>query len=308
MKAQSMQMTRRGLLGGIALSATLPSLVGACASAPADAPAAPPSEWTTHQTASLADGARIVYHTAGNGPPLVIVHGGSTNSIPYRPLADLLKDRYRVALVERRNYGVSESRLQNHTFEQDGGDAIAVARELGERVYLFGHSGGALSAMHGARAHPRNVRALALYEPPLTAGGRIDPIIAEIRRLEAAGQTEEAVIYGYIHIVGLPEPVARQMMAARREFLMPLAPGSISDVEALAIVDSRPESWRGLTMPTLLIEGELSAPHPLRDSMTLLRGVVPDNQFVTLAGQGHSATASAPDIVARELAAFFAAH
>jgi pimeloyl-ACP methyl ester carboxylesterase len=300
-----MHLTRRRLLEGMALSFAAAPALSACASTTESAGSA---EWTTHEVASIADGARIVYHVAGNGPPLVIVHGGSTTSVAYRPLADLLKDRYRVALVERRNYTVSESRLENHVFDQDGGDVISVARRLGEQVYLFGHSGGALSAMYGARAHPNNVKALALYEPPLTAGGTIDVILAEIHRLEAAGQVEEAVIYGYIHIVGLPEPVARGMMDARRDFLMPLAPGSISDVEALALVDSRPDSWRGLTMPTLLIEGELSAPHPLRDSMALLRQVVPQNQSVTLAGQGHSATATEPAVVAQNLSDFFAAH
>ncbi|GIK50961.1 MAG: putative hydrolase [Alphaproteobacteria bacterium] len=300
-----MQITRRRMLGSVALTLTAPSLASACAT-----PLTPngSSEWTTHEVASSTDGARIVYHVAGEGPPLVIVHGGSTTSAPYRPLADLLKDRYRVALLERRNYGISEQRLENHTFEQDGADAISVARRLGREVYLFGHSGGALSALHGARAHPEAVRALALYEPPLTAGGRIDAILAEIHRLQNAGQTEEAIIYGYIHIVGLPEAAARQYMDARRDFLMPLAAGSISDVEALAIVDSRPDSWRSVSMPTLLIEGELSAPHPLRDSMALLRETLPRNELITLAGQGHSATAAAPELVARTLADFFVAH
>src|SRR3546814_6007341 len=73
---------------------------------------------------------------------------------PYRKLGDMLAPHFRVARVERRNYGVSGTRASPISWEQAVGDVGAVVEALGGRCPLFGHSAGALASLHVARSRP----------------------------------------------------------------------------------------------------------------------------------------------------------
>ncbi|WP_147404044.1 alpha/beta fold hydrolase [Nocardia panacis] len=70
---------------------------------------------TTDSVAS-ADGTRIVFHTLGDGPPLVIVHGALVTTEAYRPMAELLATSYRVVLIGRRDYAPSGNGPRPSTF------------------------------------------------------------------------------------------------------------------------------------------------------------------------------------------------
>lgn len=292
-----MAWSRRGVLGGLALAPL---------AARAQAQAAVP--WSTTSVASKTDGARIVYHVAGKGPPLVMVHGGSTTSAAYRTFAGYLVDRFRVALLDRRNYTVSQATGSPHTFQQEVGDVAAVIQQLGAPAFLFGHSAGALVSLHVARSEPRLLRALAVYEPPLSGGGpQVKEVLARVDPLIASGREDEAMAFLYQHFVGLEPAVARALIAARGAQLRPLLSGSRLDLEALVTLETDPQRWRGITTSTLLLVGDKSVEHPLRDSTAQLAAVLPDSRTVTLPGQGHAAYAEAPELLAREVGAFFTA-
>src|SRR3546814_17620310 len=87
---------------------------------------------------------------------------------PLLPATQLFRSpQFRVARVERRNYGVSGTRASPISWEQEVGDVGAVVEALGGRCHLFGHSAGALVSLHVARSRPELIDQLALYEPPL---------------------------------------------------------------------------------------------------------------------------------------------
>src|SRR3546814_5197268 len=83
----------------------------------------------------------------------------------------MLSPHFRVVRVERRNYSVSGTRPSPITWDQEVGDVGAVIAAVGGRCHLFGHSAGALVALHVARRRPELIDKLALYEPPLLGGG-----------------------------------------------------------------------------------------------------------------------------------------
>lgn len=297
------QVSRRSMLGLFSLAAALP-VVG-CASVPRGSA---PGEWRTSSVRSQTDGLDIVYHEAGRGKPLVIVHGGGSNAEPYRQLGELLAPHFRVVRVERRNYGVSSTRASPITWEQEVGDVGAVIEAVGGRCHLFGHSAGALVSLHAARRRPELIDKLALYEPPLLSGGAdVVPVKAKFDALVAEGKKDEALILIYGYFVGLPEDVVRASIGIRGPDVYGLLPGASADLEALTTLDTDPADWAGIKLETLFLVGEKSAAHPLRDSSAALAKVLVNSRTVTLPGQGHSAQVTAPALIADAIGPFFRA-
>ena len=262
MDMMTSEVSRRSMLGLFSLAAALP-LVG-CASVPRAAESAP--AWRTKSVRSQTDGLNIVYHEAGRGKPLVIVHGGGSNAEPYRKLGDMLSPQFRVVRVERRTYSVSGTRASPITWDQEVGDVGAVIAAVGGRCHLFGHSAGALVALHVARRRPELIDRLALYEPPLLGGGPgVVAVKAKFDAFIAEGRKDEALILIYGHFVGLPEDVVRASIGSRGPDVYALLPGASADLEALTTLDTNPADWSGIKLETLFLVGEKSAAHPLRD-------------------------------------------
>ena len=264
------------------------------------------SAWRTDSVKS-ADGTNIVYHVAGKGAPLLIVHGGWSNAQAYKPLGELLVDQYQVLLVERRNYGVSDKGPSPHTFVKDGQDIEAVIQRIGRDCYLFGHSGGALAALHAVKGSTKGVMRLALYEPPLSLGGEaLVPVAKKFRALVEAGKHEEAVLLGLTDVIGYPAEEAKKRAPIYVQHLTPaLWSGAADDVDALTLLNPAASQWSRLNIPVLFLAGELSNEHPLLDSTRALKNEIQGATLIVLPGQEHSASAMAPPIVANALRKFF---
>lgn len=292
-------MNRRFLLKLCSLIA-----VHALAASIALADASP--EWQTRSVKSK-DGTRVVYHLRGQGTPLLILHGGWSSAEAYKPLGRILSADYQVVLVERRNYGVSETGPRPHNFLRDGEDIRAVIDALGRDVYLFGHSGGALASLHAVLVSTQGIEKLAVYEPPITAGGpAADGVLKRYEAFLKDKNYDGAVTVGLKDLIGYSDADAQRLGPIYKQRLQPANwNGAIYDVEGLRAMKPDASAWVSLKLPVLLIVGERSNEHPLLDSSRALKAAVPGSTMVTLAGQEHGATALAPDMVATELRKFF---
>ena len=116
-----------------------------------------------HEVTS-ADGTRIGLLTAGDGPPLLLVHGGMGCIASWQSLWAGLTRRWRVTAMDRRGRG-SSGDTAPYDVGREFEDVAAAAASLGGPVDVFGHSFGASCAL-GAAARGAPVRRLALYEPP----------------------------------------------------------------------------------------------------------------------------------------------
>ena len=101
----------------------------------------------------------------GDGPPVLVLHGGPGLSDYTAPLAVELEDAFRVIRYQQRGLAPSATSgpfdLGRHV-----ADAIAVLDTAGAgRAYLIGHSWGGHLAMHLAVRHPERVLGLVLVEP-----------------------------------------------------------------------------------------------------------------------------------------------
>jgi proline iminopeptidase len=118
------------------------------------------------QLLQTADG-QILWAEAGEGPLLLFVHGGPGDEYRYlRPLAEPFTPKYHCVLFDQRGSGGST--LQNteeNTLHPDRfvGDIEALRAHLkAEKIYLVGHSWGAILALLYGVAHPERVAGAVL--------------------------------------------------------------------------------------------------------------------------------------------------
>jgi pimeloyl-ACP methyl ester carboxylesterase len=86
---------------------------------------------------------KLIVHSWGDGPLVILHHGWSGSAAQMAPLADrLAASGYRVAIVDARGHG--ESPGLQATLPLMGGDLFEIGRQLGPVHALIGHSMGAM--------------------------------------------------------------------------------------------------------------------------------------------------------------------
>jgi len=123
-----------------------------------------PMEWAEFTTS---DGeALIAGLRAGNGPPVLLLHGGPGLGFEYlRDLAEELAEEDDVAWYQQR--GQAPSAVEGpYTVATDVDDARRVLDALGwDKAYVVGHSWGGHLALHVAEALPDRVRGVLAVDP-----------------------------------------------------------------------------------------------------------------------------------------------
>lgn len=253
------------------------------------------------------DGTALAYLSLGEGPLVVCLHGGFNTGLDWLPVARLLADRYRFVLVDRRGHGASDSGVDGHTLDLETEDLAAVLAATGPADVLMAHSFGSLVALHAA-AGPlvESIGSLVLYEPPLLLQAGDVNMLAKLGDHIAAGRYEDAMTDALTQVLGMSERDLAQMRGADRFWagMVALAPTLPAQSQIMAEAAGSPERYSGIELPTLLLVGEYSDPATFGSSVSTLAQAIPRARAVTLAGQGHSAMARGPEVLAAELEKF----
>jgi pimeloyl-ACP methyl ester carboxylesterase len=161
----------------------------------------------------------------GEGPEIVLVHGGASPSATWGGLAPL-RAHWTLVIVHRRGYPPSPPPVSGRQdFEVDRAD---LAPLLASRPHLVAHSYGVLGALLAATESPEYVRSLTLIEPPLYY---LVPADREVVRLEQIGNAvlaegldaDPTILREFLCLAGapgvddgpLPEAVTRGVRRAR---------------------------------------------------------------------------------------------
>jgi pimeloyl-ACP methyl ester carboxylesterase len=124
--------------------------------------------------------AEIAVVREGEGPEILLVHGGASPETTWRGLAHL-RDRWTLASVHRRGYPPSPPpRNGRKDFEVDAADVLPL---LDSRPHVVAHSYGVVGALIAAGQRPENVRSLTLIEPPLYYLVPGDPEVEHLERI-----------------------------------------------------------------------------------------------------------------------------
>jgi pimeloyl-ACP methyl ester carboxylesterase len=233
---------------------------------------------------------------AGEGAPVLLLHGSASSSAMWNPAIDLLKARFRVIAPDLIGYGRTDSWPAGHDFSLD--EEVRLIAPLIESVptpaHVVAHSYGGAVALRLAVAHPALIRSLTLIEPVAfyllrvlgerEAWAEVDAIreqyVAKFQRGDPDGAMQLFTGYwaGNDAWASMDETVRAQMRRA--------APKVLLDWQATFADGPSPEQLRQLTMPVRLLTGELS-PLPPRRILARLSELLPSATVETVAGAGH---------------------
>ncbi len=245
------------------------------------------------------DGTTIGYLRLGAGPPLVMVHGSLGVAEAWLAVANLLAGSFTCYLMDRRGRGRSGD-APDYSIEREYQDVAAVLAAAGAKPHLMGHSYGAVCALGAALETP--VDKLILYEPP--AGVVFGPEVEDYRQAIAAGDPEKALEIGITRIVGVPQS---QFEAMRANPMFPLfkalAPGWVREMQQIEKLGTSLDRYRAIESPVLMLLGTDTS-DSLKNSTAALLRVLKNARVSELAGEGHGALRTAPQLVAERVREF----
>lgn len=256
-----------------------------------------------HEQIRSSDGTSIAVWRSGHGRPLVAVHGVTIDHTNWDGVRPMLEQMAAVVAIDRRGHGASGLGPATHSLDQEVADLVAVVGSCAAPVDVLAHSFGGLVALEAGRLG-LPIGRLVVYEPSIDDDPDFPAVVDRIRVLVDQGQVERAAETLLVERSGVPV----EALAAVRE--LPLWPIILCGVEVLpregaAIVGYHfnPERYAPLTYPTLILVGEQS-PGWRHEAMNALQAALPQSELRVLAGQGHLATHTAPDLLASEIVGF----
>ncbi len=288
---------------------------------PAAVPEEPPPPRQHIAFCRAADGVRLAYAVAGDGPPLVraanwMTHLGYDIESPvWKHWVRDLSDKHRFIRYDERGCGLSDWEATDFTFEDWVADLESVVEALGlERFPLLGVSqGGAVAVAYAAR-HPERVSRLVLCSA--YARGRAVRASGDDEKRAAALDLELARV-GW----GRDDPAFRQVFAAQflpdgtradwaafdqlqRRTTSP--ENAVRFLEEFGRIDVR-ELARDVACPTLIMHSRDDHRVPLRFGEELA-SLIPDSRLVALSSNNHLLTAGEPawQVFRAEIDAFLA--
>jgi pimeloyl-ACP methyl ester carboxylesterase len=250
-----------------------------------------------------ADGTEIGYWTSGEGPPLLLVHGGLGDHTRWDALRPHLAPHVTVHAMDRRGRGASGDGRE-YAIEREYEDVAAVIDSVagapGSPVDVYCSSYGGLCAL-GAVPLTANVGRLLLYEawPPVNPEAFTDPpgLAERMERMLAEGDREGVIVTAYRELLGMTEEQIEAVRAQPSWSARVAAAHTVPrELRAFARMRFDPRQGARINVPTLLLVG--SETPEAQTGIETVAAALPDARVAVLEGQGHVADLLAPEVVA----------
>ena len=285
----------------------------------------PPMKGVTHRYAD-AGGVRIHYAEAGDGPPLLLLHGWPQHHYMWHDVIEELRGTYRVIAPDLRGFGWSEAPGEGYDADTFARDQIALLDALEiDKARIIGHDWGGWTAFLLGLSHPERFERIMVCNAP-HPWPRMTPRTA-LAQLPRAW-------YGFV----VASPWLGRRLHTDTDFIVRAlkgssAPGTFSDAELASYADSfrdparadaavslyryylslnergirgkGPGDGRPLTVPALLLFGENDmgiSPRLVRDGWQDHA----DDMTLEFTDGGHFIVNEKPDFVAAHAKAFLA--
>lgn len=269
---------------------------------------------------TLADAARIdvdFLEAGASGPVVMLVHSSVSGARQWRRLMDDLKDRFRVRAVNLFGYGKTPPwpRDAAQTLDDQARLVEAALPADAEGVFLVGHSlGGAVAMKAAARLAGRVERLVLLEANPfylLKQAGREDAFAEAmelrdcIKKFGALGEWATAAerFADYWGGAGTWRDMSPERRAAFAEALKP----NFFEWDAVTNETTSLEDWVALLPRKTLLVCDPGTVLPIREIAILLYRACPEWTWREVAGGGHMAPFTRPDLINPIVASFLAA-
>lgn len=255
------------------------------------------------------DGTRIAIFTAGDGPPLVLIHGASADHTTFRTVGPRLAEGFTIHAIDRRGRGASgdtEPYIIEREFEDVAAVATTLARETGGPVDIFGHSYGGRCAL-GAALRTDDIRRVISYEgAPTPAGERYGDrdVLDELGRLADAGDHDTLLATFMTRVVGMG---ADDLAAYKNDPIWPIRAAAattiVRELGAEATDAGNLDTLGAVRQPVLQLLGGGSLP-PFASATRALDARLVDGRVVVIPGARHAAHHTHPVDVVRAVHSF----
>jgi pimeloyl-ACP methyl ester carboxylesterase len=252
-------------------------------------------------------GLDIHYRVAGSGPPLVLLHGGPSDSRQWRRQLEDLSDEFEVVALDMPGCGLSDDPPPGWN-TRDYAECLAqFIRIVGmERPHVLGLSFGSGLALELYRWFPAIPKTLILASAYAGWAGSLPPDVVEQRK------------QGMLKRIDLPpQDWAREWIPT---LLTESASAPVVDELTSILVDFHPEGQRALLragwaehdarevlakikVPTLLLYGDRDIRSPL-DVAREMQANIPGSTLVVMEGVGHEGDMEGPDRFNAEIRRF----
>lgn len=235
------------------------------------------------------NGLRIYYEIRGEGPPLVLLHGGgSTIGTSFGKVLEPLAKHRRVIAFEQQGHGRTADIDRPFSFEQSADDAAALLRHLGvERADFYGYSNGGSIALQMGIRHPGLVRKLVVASTMYRNDG-LPPGFKDSLKGATPADMPASLRDAYLAVA--PHPEALPTFVAKCTARM------------LEFEDWPDDHIRSIAAPTLVLIGDADIIRP-EHAVEMFR-LLPRAQLAILPGTDHVALVDRDDLLLPILRAF----
>lgn len=259
----------------------------------------------TPTTLYLPDAELTALTRAGEGRPIVHVHGAMADAPAWSRVVEQLAPTRPVLSVNRRGRRGSTAPDERYTVETEVNDLLAWIDTMSGPVDLVGHSIGGLFATEAVR-RGAPVAALVLYDPVARPFGT--DAVGDIRTATDAGDLDAVVRLINIAISGYDEEhVAGLRATGAWAALLRLAEPAAAELEAVNAFDPPWAEYAQLDLPIELIGGEHSAFRPpYGQPLAAFQQALGAPEPTLLPGQDHIAHVTSPELLAETITAALA--
>lgn len=286
----------------------------------------PDDSRVTHHYADVGD-VLLHYVTAGDGFPVVMIHGYPQTWWEWRHQIPVLAEKYTVITPDMRGLGDSSRPLSGYDKKTIAEDIWHVVNgELGhDSFYLIGHDWGGPTAYALAAAHPEAIRRLVIVDVPIpgcggdfSQGGRRwhhqFHMTLDLPEALTAGREDIYLSWFYRTFAYRPDAIDQ---ADLKEYVRTYSqPGAMRAgfnlyrAAAQDVEDNQNNIARQkLSMPVLTVSGGKSYPHArgrISETEDSLKRVATDVRGEIAPESGHFVPEEAPDFLNERLLSFFA--
>jgi pimeloyl-ACP methyl ester carboxylesterase len=254
-------------------------------------------------------GLRIAYESAGDGPPIVFVHGAGDDNRIWQPQLDALADEFTVVAWDEPGAGRSSDVPRWFDLSDYANCLGALIDALGlGPSHVAGLSWGGTVALELYRHRPELAATLILADTYAgwkgsLPGDEVRARVAAARRMLAAAPEEfDPALPGLF--AGEPPP---RFVPLLREIAVGVRPASLAAQLAVMAETDQGDLLPRIAVPTLLIWGELDARSP-RNVARQFEQAIPDAKLVVLPGAGHVSNLEKPEQFNDAVRTFCRAH
>jgi pimeloyl-ACP methyl ester carboxylesterase len=252
---------------------------------------------------------------AGEGPPIVLVHGSLGDYRQWTPIAARLQAQRRVISISRRYHWPNPAPSMDtpYTYEGHVADLVDYLRTIDHPVELAGHSYGAGIVLLAALSEPALVTRLILVEPPFGSllpadGAGLEDemadrrsMIASLQKLAGERQDDEASRMLIDWTQGGPGGFGKLPADAQAALLQNAATVGPTFSAAPPHVDCA--ALAALPTPTLVLNGEWTRPF-YRVVGERAAACIPHARRAIIPRAGHMTIVERPDETAKLMLEF----